>query len=195
MTSNITPHKKDFGPFPADIYSTPSAYCCRCPLHPTCPTCDVKCAELPREGFPSHFQADSMACALVERVQGECGFVVPPPEHHARLKASSAEHGIVFAAEQVQDRHGSWTGKSFAMDHYPVEPDTMATAKALGAEFLIAGITGKADIVNAAGAGAIGGTFGGNPLSCEVSLTVFAMMDETLAPLLQDSTQTKTPTS
>ncbi len=107
MTSKIVPYKKDFGPFPADIYRIPYAYCYRCPLNLEYPACGVDCAELLREGFENQFQADRIACVVAEPVQGEGGFIVPPPEYHARLKAICEEHGIVFIADEVQTGIGS----------------------------------------------------------------------------------------
>jgi 4-aminobutyrate aminotransferase/(S)-3-amino-2-methylpropionate transaminase len=177
MTSKIVPYKKDFGPFPADIYRIPYAYCYRCPLSLTYPACGVECAELLRAGFENHFQADRIACVVAEPVQGEGGFIVPPPEYHGRLKAICEEQGILFVADEVQTGFGR-TGKLFGMEHYGVEGDLMTTAKSLGAGYPIAGITGKAEVMDVPGPGTIGGTFGGNPLACEVALAVFDIMEE-----------------
>jgi 4-aminobutyrate aminotransferase / (S)-3-amino-2-methylpropionate transaminase / 5-aminovalerate transaminase len=177
MTSKIVPYKKDFGPFPADIYRIPYAYCYRCPLNLKYPMCGVACAELLREGFENQFQADTIACVVSEPVQGEGGFIVPPPEYHARLKAICEEFGILFIADEVQTGFAR-TGKLFAMEHYGVEGDMMTTAKSLGAGYPIAGITGKAEVMDVPGPGSIGGTFGGNPLACEVALTVFDIVEQ-----------------
>ena len=177
MTSKIVPYKKDFGPFPADIYRIPYAYCYRCPLNLTYPACAVACAELLREGFENQFQADRIACVVAEPVQGEGGFIVPPPEYHARLKAICEEFGILFVADEVQTGFAR-TGRLFAMEHYGVEGDMMTTAKSLGAGYPIAGITGKAEVMDVPGPGGIGGTFGGNPMACEVALTVFDIIEE-----------------
>ena len=181
LTSKIVPYKKDFGPFPADIYRIPYAYCYRCPLNSTYPGCGVECAELLRSGFENQFQADKIACVIAEPVQGEGGFVVPPPEYHARLKAICEDQGILFVADEVQTGMGR-TGKLFAMEHYGVEADIMTTAKSLGAGYPIAGITGKVAVMDAPGPGSIGGTYGGNPLACEVGLTVFEIMEEERLP-------------
>jgi 4-aminobutyrate aminotransferase/(S)-3-amino-2-methylpropionate transaminase len=181
LTSKIVPYKKDFGPFPADIYRVPYAYCYRCPLNLKYPGCGVECAELLREGFDNQFQADRIACVIAEPVQGEGGFIVPPPEYHAKLKAICEERGILFVADEVQTGMGR-TGKLFAMEHYGVEADIMTTAKSLGAGYPIAGITGKVEVMDAPGPGSIGGTFGGNPLACEVGLTVFEIMEEEQLP-------------
>jgi 4-aminobutyrate aminotransferase / (S)-3-amino-2-methylpropionate transaminase / 5-aminovalerate transaminase len=181
LTSKITPYKKDFGPFVPEIYRIPYAYCYRCPLNLKYPACGVECAELLRSGFENQFQADEIACLLVEPVQGEGGFVVPPPEYHPKLKAICEEQGILFVADEIQTGFGR-TGKLFAMEHYGVEADIMTTAKALGAGYPIAGITGKAEVMDAPSPGSIGGTFGGNPLACQVGLAVFDIMEEERLP-------------
>lgn len=177
LTAKIVPYKKDFGPFPADIYRIPYAYCYRCPLNLKYPACGVECAELLRRGFENEFQADRISCVIAEPVQGEGGFVVPPPEYHGKLKSICEEQGILFVADEVQTGMAR-TGKLFAMEHYGVEADLMTTAKSLGAGYPIAGITGKAPVMDAPGPGSIGGTFGGNPLACEVGLTVLDIIEE-----------------
>ena len=181
LTSKIVPYKKDFGPFASQIHRIPYAYCYRCPLNLTYPGCAVECAELLRDGFANRFQAEKIACLVVEPVQGEGGFIVPPPEYHGRLKAICEEHGILFVADEIQTGFGR-TGRLFAMEHYGVEADIMTTAKSLGAGYPIAGITGKVEVMDAPGPGGIGGTFGGNPLACEAGLAVFEIMQEEHLP-------------
>ncbi|MCE5253179.1 MAG: 4-aminobutyrate--2-oxoglutarate transaminase [Actinomycetia bacterium] len=181
LTSKISPYKKDFGPFTPEIYRIPYAYCYRCPLNLKYPGCGVECAELLRRGFENLFQPERIACVIAEPVQGEGGFIVPPPEYHARLKSICEEHGILFIADEVQTGLGR-TGKLFAMEHYGVEADIMTTAKSLGAGYPIAGITGKVEIMDAPHPGGLGGTFGGNPLSCEVALVVLDIMEDERLP-------------
>jgi len=181
LTSKVIPYKKDFGPFTPEIYRIPYAYCYRCPLNLKYPACGVECAELLRKAFDNQFQADKIACLVAEPVQGEGGFIAPPPEYHAKLKAICEEHGILFVADEVQTGFGR-TGRLFAMEHFGVEADITTTAKALGAGIPIAGITGKADVMDAAVPGGIGGTFGGNPLGCAAGLAVFDIMDEEKLP-------------
>ncbi len=181
LTSKIAPYKKNFGPYTPEIHRIPYAYCYRCPLNLTYPACGVECAELLRRGFDNYFQADKIACVIAEPVQGEGGFIVPPPEYHSRLKAICEEQGILFIADEIQTGFGR-TGRLFAMEHYGVEADIMTTAKSLGAGYPIAGITGKAEVMDAPHPGGIGGTFGGNPLGCEVALEVIAIMEEERLP-------------
>ena len=155
LTSKISPYKKDFGPFTPDIYRIPYAYCYRCPLNLKYPACGVECAEFLRRGFENQFQPDRIACVIAEPVQGEGGFVVPPPEYHAKLKAICEEQGIVYIADEVQTGFGR-TGKLFAMEHFGVEADIMTTAKSLGAGYPIAGITGRAEIMDVPHPGGLG---------------------------------------
>jgi 4-aminobutyrate aminotransferase / (S)-3-amino-2-methylpropionate transaminase / 5-aminovalerate transaminase len=181
LTSKIVPYKKDFGPFPADIYRIPYAYCYRCPLNLAYPGCGVACAELLEQGFENQYQADRIAALIVEPVQGEGGFIVPPPEYHAKLKAVCDDKGIVFIADEVQTGFGR-TGTLFAMEQYGVEADIMTTAKSIGAGYPLGAITGKADIMDKPDPGSIGGTYGGNPLACEVGLAVFDIMEDEHLP-------------
>ena len=181
LTSKIVPYKKDFGPFPADIYRIPYAYCYRCPLNLDYPGCGVACADLLEQGFENQYQADRIAALIVEPVQGEGGFIVPPPEYHAKLKAICEDKGIVFIADEVQTGLGR-TGTLFAMEQYGVEADIMTTAKSIGAGYPLGGITGKTEIMDKPGPGSIGGTYGGNPLACEVGLAVFDIMEEERLP-------------
>jgi len=181
LTSKIVPYKKDFGPFTPEIYRIPYAYCYRCPLNLKHPGCGLACAELLREGFENQFQPERIACVVVEPMQGEGGFVVPPPGYHTRLKAICEEHGIVYIADEVQTGFGR-TGKLFAMEHFGVEADIMTTAKSLGAGYPISGVTGKAEIMDIPHPGGLGGTYGGNPLGCEVGLAVLEIMEEERLP-------------
>ena len=181
LTSKIVPYKKDFGPFPADIYRIPYAYCYRCPLNLEYPACGVACAELLEQGFENQYQADRIAALIVEPVQGEGGFIAPPPEYHAKLKAICEDKGILFIADEVQTGFGR-TGTLFAMEQYGVEADIMTTAKSIGAGYPLGAITGKAEVMDKPDPGGIGGTYGGNPLACEVGLAVFDIMEEERLP-------------
>ena len=148
LTSKIVPYKKDFGPFPADIYRIPYAYCYRCPLNLEYPACGVACANLLAQAFENQFQADGIACLIAEPVQGEGGFIAPPPEYHKMIKDICESKGILFIADEVQAGFGR-TGKMFAMEHYGVEADIMTTAKSIGAGYPLGAITGKAAVMDA----------------------------------------------
>jgi len=176
LTSKLY-YKKNFGPYTPEIYRIPYAYCYRCPLNLEYPACGVECAELLRKGFDNYYQADKIACVIAEPMQGEGGFIVPPPEYHSKLQAICEEQGILFVADEIQTGFGR-TGKLFAMEHYGVEADIMTTAKSLGAGYPIGAITGRAEVMNSPHPGGIGGTFGGNPMACAAGLAVFEIMEE-----------------
>jgi 4-aminobutyrate aminotransferase/(S)-3-amino-2-methylpropionate transaminase len=178
LTSQIRPYKLGFGPFCTEVFRIPFAYCYRCPLGHEYPGCDIRCADSLKRLFITQTGPESIAAVIVEPVQGEGGFIVPPPEFLHRLKKECENHGIVFIADEVQTGMGR-TGKHFASDHFSIEPDILLTGKSLGGGVPLAGITGKAEIMDAPHAGGLGGTFSGNPIACRAGLAVLDLLDET----------------
>jgi 4-aminobutyrate aminotransferase/(S)-3-amino-2-methylpropionate transaminase len=177
LTSKVFPYKTGFGPFAPDVHRIPYAYCYRCPISLSYPSCKVKCAELLSQAFQQQVEAETVAAVIVEPVLGEGGFVVPPPEYLRRLKEICANEGIVFVCDEIQAGFGR-TGKLFAIEHAGVEPDIITTAKSLGSGYPLAAVTGRADIMDSPPPGAIGGTYGGNPVACEAALAVFDIIEE-----------------
>lgn len=177
LTSKTMPYKKGFGPFAPEVYRLPYAYCYRCPLDLAYPACGVACADLLEDAFKNYVEADSVAAVLAEPVLGEGGFVAPPKEYFPKIKAICEKHGILFIADEVQSGFGR-TGKLFAIEHWGVEPDIMATAKALAAGYPLSAITGRADVMDAPHSGGLGGTYGGNPTACRAALAVFDIIEE-----------------
>jgi 4-aminobutyrate aminotransferase/(S)-3-amino-2-methylpropionate transaminase len=117
---------------------------------------------------------------IIEPVQGEGGFLVPPKEFLPGLKAICERHGILFIADEVQTGFGR-TGKMFAVEHWGVEPDLMTVAKAIASGMPLSGVVGRAGIMDAPEAGMIGGTYGGNPLACvAANATIQYIKDENL---------------
>jgi 4-aminobutyrate aminotransferase/(S)-3-amino-2-methylpropionate transaminase len=112
-----------------------------------------------------------VAAVIAEPVLGEGGFVNPPPEFFRILMDICHKHGVLFIADEVQSGFGR-TGKMFASEHYGVEADMLVTAKSLGGGLPLAAVTGRAEIMDAPGAGGLGGTFAGNPLSCAAANAV-----------------------
>jgi 4-aminobutyrate aminotransferase/(S)-3-amino-2-methylpropionate transaminase len=176
LTSQVSPYKMGFGPYAPEVYRVPYAYCYRCPLDLKYPACKCECAELLRNAFSKHVNADEVAAVIAEPVQGEGGFIVPPQEYMGKIKAICEEHGILLIADEIQTGMGR-TGKMFAMEHWGVEPDLMVTAKALGAGFPISGVTGKQEIMDSVHPSGVGTTFGGNPTACRTGLAVFAIIE------------------
>jgi 4-aminobutyrate aminotransferase/(S)-3-amino-2-methylpropionate transaminase len=176
LTSKVKPYKYGFGPFAPDIYKVPSAYCYRCHYQSTYPGCGMHCLENFERFFAAEIDAEHIAAMIIEPVQGEGGFLVPPPEFLPGLKAICESKGILLIADEVQSGFGR-TGKMFAIENWGVEPDLMTTAKSIAAGVPLSAVTGKAEYMDAPDAGNIGGTYGGNPLACVAGLETIKLIE------------------
>src|SRR5262245_13578812 len=176
LTSKTHPYKAGFEPFPGDVYRIPFAYCYRCSYGLTYPSCKLTCASALEDAFKRIVSAESVAAVIAEPVLGEGGFVVPPKEFYSTVTEICRKHGILFVADEVQSGIAR-TGKYFAIEHYGVEPDIITSAKSLGGGLPLAAVTGRAEIMDAAGVGGLGGTFGGNPLSCASALAALDIIE------------------
>jgi 4-aminobutyrate aminotransferase/(S)-3-amino-2-methylpropionate transaminase len=143
----------------------------------TYPECALHCARHLEDTFKRIVAAESVAAIIVEPVLGEGGFIAPPLEWLGAVQDICRKHGIVLIADEVQTGFGR-TGKMFACEHFGIEPDLILTAKSLGGGLPLAGVTGKAEIMDHVGPGALGGTFGGNPLACEAALAVLDAIEQ-----------------
>ena len=177
LTSKVKPYKYGFGPFAPETYKVPSAYCYRCHYRSTYPGCGMHCLENFERFFTAEIDAEHIAAMIIEPVQGEGGFIVPPPEFLPGLKAICESKGILFIADEVQTGFGR-TGKMFAIENWGVEPDIMTTAKSIAAGMPLSAITGKAEYMDAPDAGNIGGTYGGNPLACAAGLETIKFIED-----------------
>ena len=175
LTSQVKPYKWGFGPFCPEVYRMPYAYCYRCPFGLKYPACEIYCADYLEEFFTGNVAADAVAAVIAEPVQGEGGFIVPPPEYFKRIKAICENHGILFIMDEIQSGMGR-TGKLFACEHFDVIPDIILTGKSIAAGLPLAGISGKADIMDRPHVGGLGGTYSGNPLSCKAGLAVLDLL-------------------
>src|SRR5512146_1988120 len=171
LTSKTHHYKAGFEPFPGDVYRVPFAYCYRCSYSLKYPECGVYCAQHLEDTFKRVVAAESVAAVIAEPVLGEGGFVTPPPEFFRMVLETCRKHGILFIADEVQTGFGR-TGAMFACERYGIEPDLLVTAKSLGGGLPLGAVTGRAEIMDAAGEGALGGTFGGNPVCVEAGLAV-----------------------
>lgn len=181
LTSKVRPYKYGFGPFASDVYKIPSAYCYRCYYGLSYPSCDLQCLKNLERFFVAECPSDQVAALIAEPVQGEGGFIVPPPEFLPGLKQICEKHGILFIADEIQTGFGR-TGKLFASEHFGLEPDLMAIAKSLAAGFPLSAVTGRAEVMDAPAPGEIGGTYGGNPVACAAALQVIDIMKEEALP-------------
>jgi len=118
-----------------------------------------------------------VAAIIAEPVLGEGGFIVPPKDYFALLQKICRQHGILFIADEVQSGFAR-TGKWFASEHFGIEPDLVTMAKSLGGGMPIAAVTGRAEIMDAPGVGALGGTFCGHPLSCAAALAAIETIEK-----------------
>jgi 4-aminobutyrate aminotransferase/(S)-3-amino-2-methylpropionate transaminase len=141
------------------------------------PDCRVACADYLEEFFIGHVAAEQTAALIVEPIQGEGGFVTPPQEYFAKLHSICQKHGILLIIDEIQSGMGR-TGKLFAIDHWGIKPDLITTAKSLAGGMPLSAITGRADIMNVPHPGGLGGTYGGNPLSCSAALAVLKIFLE-----------------
>jgi 4-aminobutyrate aminotransferase/(S)-3-amino-2-methylpropionate transaminase len=161
LTSKTQPYKAGFEPFPSDIYRVPYGQ----------PASQLE------DTFQRVVAAESVAALIVEPVQGEGGFIVPPAGWLAAVADICRKHGIVFIADEVQTGFAR-TGKMFAIEYEDIEPDLIVTAKSLGGGLPLGAVTGKAEIMDHTGPGALGGTFGGNPMACEAALAVIQAIED-----------------
>lgn len=177
LTSKTHPYKAGFEPFPGDVYRIPYAYCYRCSYGLTYPSCKLACANALEDAFKRLVASESVAAVIAEPVLGEGGFVAPPKEFYPIISEICRKHGILFIADEVQSGIAR-TGKYFAIEHYGVEPDIITSAKSLGGGLPLAAVTGRAEIMDAAGVGGLGGTFGGNPLACASALAALEIIEK-----------------
>ena len=177
LTAQVKPYKWGFGPFCTEVYRMPFGYCYRCPIGLTYPQCEVYCAEYLEEFFGGNVAADSVAAVIAEPVQGEGGFVVPPEGYFRKIKAICEKHGILFIADEIQSGMGR-TGKLFAIEHFGVAPDILLSGKSMAAGLPLAGVTGRAELLDSVHVGGLGGTYGGNPVACAAGLAVLDILEE-----------------
>jgi 4-aminobutyrate aminotransferase/(S)-3-amino-2-methylpropionate transaminase len=166
MTSKLG-YRQGFAPFCAEVYRTPFPYAYRCPEADA----SVWAMRELRELVLHHVGAKNVAAVVIELVLGEGGFVDAPPAFVTELAAFCKEHGILLVADEIQTGFGR-TGKLFACEHYGVEPDLLTLAKGLGSGLPISAVVGRAEIMDGPLEGAIGGTFGGNPVAIAAALAV-----------------------
>lgn len=176
LTSKVAPYKEHFGPFVPEVYRVPAPYCYRCPLGLQYPDCGVACARSLERTFVTGVSPRATAAVIVEPVQGEGGFVVPPPEYLPMVREITARHGVLLIADEIQTGFGR-TGRFYAVEHFGIEPDILTVGKSIAAGFPLSGVIARADLFDKPGEGAIGGTYVGNPVACEAALAVLEMLD------------------
>ncbi|WP_106300933.1 4-aminobutyrate--2-oxoglutarate transaminase [Paraburkholderia sp. BL18I3N2] len=170
LTGKVAPYKIGFGPFPSDVFHAPFPN----PLHGVTTADSLKAIEFL---FKADIDPKRVAAIIFEPVQGEGGFYPAPAEFVRALRKLCNEHGILLIADEVQTGFAR-TGKLFAMHHYDVVPDLMTVAKSLAGGMPLSGVIGRADVMDAAAPGGLGGTYAGNPLAVAAAHAVLDIIDE-----------------
>jgi 4-aminobutyrate aminotransferase len=161
MTSKLV-YKKGFGPFAPEVYRAPGPY----PFRGVDSDAAIRGLE---KLFKSDVDPEGVACIVLEPVQGEGGFIPMPMDYPARLQELCDRYGILYVDDEVQTGRCR-TGPVWAIEHYGVQPDLMTTGKSLGMGLPLGGVTGRAEIMDSVHPGGLGGTFGGNPISCAAAI-------------------------
>lgn len=178
LTSKVNPYKLGFGPFMPEVYRIPFPYCYRCDSASRRPgTCCMADRAHLEHLFAAHVDPGSVAAVIIELEIGEGGFIPAPPEYVKVLAQFCRDHGIMLIADEIQTGFGR-TGKLFACEHYGLVPDLITTAKSLAGGLPLAAVTGRADVLDAAQPGGLGGTYGGNPLACAAALAVLDAIEQ-----------------
>jgi 4-aminobutyrate aminotransferase/(S)-3-amino-2-methylpropionate transaminase len=177
LTSKVKPYKYGFGPFAPDVYKIPTPYCYRCRFGLKYPSCDLHCARYLEQFFTLECTADNVAAVIAEPVQGEGGFIVPPKGYFKVLHEICRKNDVLLIIDEIQSGFFR-TGYAFASDYYGIKPDLITMAKSLAGGVPISAVTGRAEIMDAAGPGEIGGTYGGNPIGCAASLAVLKAIEQ-----------------
>jgi len=173
MTAKNMPYKHGFGPFAGEVYRAPMSYPFRDPAGLTGEQAAARAISV----IATQVGADNVAAIVIEPIQGEGGFVVPAAGFLPALAEFARANGIVLVADEIQTgfcRTGAW----FASEHEGVVPDLVTTAKGIAGGLPLAGVTGRADMMDSVHVGGLGGTYGGNPVSCAAALGAIATMAE-----------------
>ena len=179
LTASKTIQKKYYNPLVPGITHIPYAYCYRCAYNLTYPQCGLYCVHWVEDTlFRTTVPAEEVAAIFVEPIQGEGGYIVPPPEFHKEFYKIAKKYGILYVADEVQSGMGR-TGKMFAMEHFGVSADIMSLAKGIASGLPLGATIAPAKIMNWA-AGSHASTFGGNPLSCRAAMATIELLEKNL---------------
>lgn len=179
LTGSKVTQRAGFAPLIPQVSHVEFPNCYRCPravLHQPC--CLESIAQIENDLFKRTVPPNEIAAFIVEPIQGEGGYIVPPAEFHPRLKALAAKHGILYIVDEVQSGMGR-TGKMFAIDHWEVKPDIVCLAKGIASGMPLGAIIASTEIMDWP-AGSHASTFGGNPVSCVAALETIRLLEEEL---------------
>jgi len=175
MTAKNMPYKDSFGPFAPEIYRMPMAYPFR--WNGDQSKCAQEALDMVIHKIEKEIGAKNVAAIVIEPIQGEGGFVVPPKGFLPGLVNFAKENGIIFIADEVQTGFAR-TGKMFASEDENIEPDLITTAKGIAAGLPLSGVTGRAEIMDSIHLSGLGGTYGGNPIACAAALGAIEVIEQ-----------------
>jgi 4-aminobutyrate aminotransferase len=179
LTASKSVQRKGFGPLMPGVHHVPYAYCYRCAYGKSPETCAVECVKIIEDQlFRTILPAEEVAAIVVEPIQGEGGYVVPPKKFFDELQTLARRHNILLICDEVQSGMGR-TGKMWASEHYDVIPDIMAVAKGIASGMPLSATVARAEIMNWK-PGAHASTFGGNPVSIAASLATIELLEDGL---------------
>jgi 4-aminobutyrate aminotransferase len=178
-TASKAVQRRGFGPFTPGVFHAPYADCYRCPLKLSPSSCEAQCLSFIEDQILVHLVSpDEVAGVLVEPIQGEGGYVVPPKVFIERLRELTTRHGMLLIADEVQSGIGR-SGRMFAMEHYGVQADILVSAKGVASGLPLGVTASRAEVMDWP-PGAHVSTFGGNPVSCAAALATLTLVSETL---------------
>jgi 4-aminobutyrate aminotransferase len=178
LTGSKVVQRRGFHPM-LPVHHIPYPYCYRCPYSKDPSTCDVECVKVLEEQlFKTILPAEEVAAIVVEPIQGEGGYLVPPPKFHQELRRIADKYGILLVHDEIQSGMGR-TGRMFASEHFGVTPDIVTLAKGLASGMPLAATVARADVMDWP-PGAHASTFGGNPVSIAAALTTIELLEESL---------------
>jgi 4-aminobutyrate aminotransferase len=178
LTGSKMVQRRGFAPLVPGVSHVDFAHCYRCPKRPAEGSCCLESIRQIESLLQRMVAADEIAAVIVEPIQGEGGYIVPPLEFHRQLKALCEKHGILYIVDEVQTGMGR-TGKMFAIEHWGIEPDIICLAKGIASGMPLGAIIARADLMNWP-PGSHASTFGGNPISCAAALETIALLEEGL---------------
>jgi 4-aminobutyrate aminotransferase/(S)-3-amino-2-methylpropionate transaminase len=175
LTAKNMPYKEGFGPFAPEVYRVPMPYSFHWVGDQA--TISQDAIDMVTHKIDKEIGAHNVAAILIEPIQGEGGFIVPPKGFLPALAKYSKDNGIVFIADEVQTGFAR-TGHMFAVEEEGVVPDMLVTAKGIAGGLPLAAVTGRAEVMDSVHASGLGGTYGGNPIACAAALGAMETMEE-----------------
>lgn len=179
LTGSKVRQKENFGSLIPGVTHVGYGYCYRCPYHLTYPQCNIDCVDyIEHTLFKKTVPPQEVAAIIIEPIQGEGGYVVPPPGYHQKLRALTQKYGILLIADEVQAGMGR-TGKMFSIQHWGVEPDIITVAKGIASGLPLGAMIARADLMDWE-PGSHANTFGGNPVACAAALETIDLLEKKL---------------